>query len=213
MWWVWIVVCAVALVAHLYAEYRGIKALWLPTKPIASASFVAAALMLGAQHTVAGQALLIALVWSFIGDVLLMVRKSKIAFALGIGAFAMAHIGYAFLFHLRGVDWTWVIIGGVIAGGLGLVFFNWLRPQIERRARELTLPVAGYIGVISIMVALAIGSVGLSFAIVPLAAALTFWASDLTVAMVRFAGGGPRWRVVGLPLYYLAQFLFVATLL
>lgn len=212
MVWFWIALCAVALIAHLYAEYRGIKALWLPTKPIASASFIGAAVTLGATETVPGQALLLALVWSFIGDVLLMFRTSKVAFGLGIAAFAMAHIGYAFVFNLRGLDWTWVLIGGLVAGGAGAVFFNWLRPHIERKARGLVLPVAGYIVIITIMVAFAIGSVAYAFAWLPLAAALCFWGSDLTVAMVRFAGGGPRWRLIGLPLYYLAQMLFVATL-
>ncbi|MFO0748293.1 MAG: lysoplasmalogenase family protein [Myxococcota bacterium] len=219
---IWIVVCAVALVVILYAEARGKT---MPSearspfatrvnavaKPIASASFVAAAVMAGAQQSRGGQALLIALVWSFLGDILLIPR-SRTAFAFGMAAFAMAHLGYAFFFDMRGVDWLWVVLGGVAAGAAGAAFFIRLRPSIRKKAPTLLTPVGAYVAVITVMVAFAIGTVALSWNPLPLVGALAFWLSDLTVALVRFTDAGLAWRRIGLPLYYAAQFTFIAML-
>lgn len=221
--WVWVLVCAGALAVLLYFEARA-KAPEAPPraaaraarvnavlKPVASASFIAAAVLCGATASRGGQALLIALVWSALGDVLLIAR-ARLAFLFGMAAFAMAHVAYAMLFKLRGLDAVGVAVGAIVAGAVGLALYRWLRPHLARRAPGLAVPVAGYIVVISLMVAFAVGTVAEAWDPLPLAGAITFWLSDLTVALVRFADARHVYRIVGLPLYYAAQFLFVAML-
>ena len=109
-----------------------------------------------------------------------------------------------------------VLDGPVVAGAAGIAFFAWLRPQILAKAPRLAVPVLGYVAVITVMVAMATGALayggGSAVSGLGFAAAIVFWASDITVAMVRFAEGRRMWRLIGLPLYYGAQFLFVATL-
>lgn len=224
--WIGLALCAVALVVLFLAEARqrvdnttqgdprGARPLAAGAKAVASAAFILAAVLEGATATIGGQALLIALVWSALGDLLLIPKNNRTTFLFGMAAFAIAHLGYAFVFHMRGVDAIGVAIGGALAGLGGLALFMWLRPRIRQRAPALVGPVLGYIVVITVMVAMAAGA----FAHAPapgwlgLVAAFVFWLSDITVAMVRFADGARLWRLIGLPLYYGAQFLFVATL-
>ncbi|MCC6620557.1 MAG: lysoplasmalogenase [Deltaproteobacteria bacterium] len=212
--WIGLALCALALVVLFLAEARQRAPIAAAAKVVASASFLLAALIEGAADTLGGQALLIALVWSALGDLLLIPRDNRVTFLFGMVAFAIAHVGYAFVFHLRGVDALGVGLGAAIAGAAGLAFFLWLRPHVRQRAPGMIAPVLGYLAVITLMVSMGAGA----FARAPdaawlgLVAAVVFWLSDVTVAMVRFAGGRRLWRLVGLPLYYAAQFLFVATL-
>jgi len=212
--WPALIVCAVAVTVVLWAEARGRAALSGAAKVVASGAFIAAALVEGAPATILGQSLLIALGWSALGDVLLVPRDNRPAFLFGMVAFAIAHVGYAFHFHLIGVDGLGVAIGGAVAGLAGLAFFRWLRPRLARRAPGMTGPVVGYLLVITLMVAMSAGALvrAPSVAWLGFVAALTFWLSDVTVAIVRLAGGHRAWRIVGLPLYYAAQLLFVAAL-
>src|SRR5437016_4142120 len=70
--WPFAVAMAIALAALLWADARGWRAgVWL-AKPIASTVFVAAALAHGALASNYGQAVLLALVLSWFGDVLLI---------------------------------------------------------------------------------------------------------------------------------------------
>ena len=209
-----IVIVTLGLIVHFLAEAKAAHGLAAGAKIAASAGFVLAAILEGAPHTLIGQALLIALIWAALGDALLIPRDNRQAFLFGMAAFAFAHLGYAFVFHLRGVDAAGLAVGAALAGGAGIAFFLWLLPKLRVRARGMVGPVFGYVLVITIMVAMAVGGMWRELADgwLGLVAAVVFWLSDVTVAMVRFADGRRIWRLVGLPLYYGAQLLFVATL-
>ncbi len=182
-------------------------------KTLASAAFIACAIAADAFSTVAGQMLFIALVWSFLGDVLLVFKGSRPAFIFGIAAFLMAHLGYVMLFRVRGLELTSVLIGLAVFGVFAFFIWRVLSRHVQGGMR---VAVGAYIAVITLMVAT---SVSTSLVVVgpdifeqalPFVAAFLFWVSDLTVARQRFVQQSMWNRVIGLPLYYAAQYLFIA---
>jgi uncharacterized membrane protein YhhN len=211
MIWPYVLLAIAALAVVLYTERRGLATgpLHAVAKITASASFLAAAVSAGAFASFYGQTLFLALAWSFVGDVLLIPKDSRLAFMLGIAAFLLSHLGYVMVFRMRGVDMT-----AVLAAGLGLLIaavfiWRWLSPHVRGGMRPAVI---AYVAVITLMVAFAVGTTVLRPAPLPLLGALLFWLSDLTVARQRFVAPSFWNRVVGLPLYYGAQFLFVGLL-
>jgi len=206
-----VLLSAVALAVVLYCEQRdrSDSVLGGGAKVVASASFLAAALALGAFDHFYGQTLFIALAWCFVGDVLLIFRASRPAFMFGIAAFLMGHLGYVMLFRMQGVDMTAVAVGGAVLALVGVLVWRWLAPHVQGGLRAAVI---AYLVVITLMVAFAIGATALTPAPLPIVPALLFWLSDLTVARQRFVVRSFWNRAVGLPLYYAAQLLFVAML-
>lgn len=200
--------CVAAVALLLAAERAGSRAgvrLW---KPLASSAFVAAALLHGALASGYGRLVLAALVLSLVGDVLLIAR-AQATFLAGLGAFLLAHVLYAAAFVVRGVAATWTAVALVVLGVAALPVARWLLPHVPR---EMKGPVVAYMVVITAMVALGAGQVGLEGRALVLLAAGCFYLSDLSVARDRFVAPGFSNLTWGLPLYYLAQLLFTATL-
>ena len=177
-----------ALAVCLWAEHGQRPLAKGLSKPLASSGFVVVALALGAWTTPYGRAVLCALALSWVGDVALLGR-SRVAFLVGLAAFLLGHLAYAIAFAVRGVDTA--------------AFFveRWLGPRVPAGMRA---PVVAYIIVITAMVTLAAGT----REVLLIGAALAFWASDVSVALDRFAGAGFSNRLWGLPAYYLAQTAF-----
>lgn len=199
--WIWILIAAVAaLLAAEKWQHQGLKAL---SKLTASTAFVALALERGAIDDGYGQAVLVALILSWIGDACLLSQRAAI-FMGGIVSFLLGHVGFSVAFVIRGQDWLW------FAGGLlGMSVFawlidRWLRPQVEANFKG---PVRAYIAVITCMASLAFGSWGAGHTWLIPAGATAFFLSDITVALDRFVEERWRNRLVGLPLYYGAQVL------
>lgn len=145
------------------------------------------------------------LVLSAIGDVAL-IGRARGPFLAGLSAFLLAHLAYAGGFLVAGPDW---LASGLVAAGLAILFWvvaRWLLPHTG----DLRGPVVSYMLVISAMVALAAGVAieGAPTATFP--AAALFYVSDLAVARDRFVNPGADNRVWGLPVYYLAQYLFAS---
>lgn len=178
-------------------------------KSLASASFLAAALLWGALGSGYGRAVLLALALCAAGDVLLIPRGRRLFFALGLAAFLLGHLAYSGAFLVRSVD-------GVVAGGTGVAtaaaalgLGRWLLPHVAGRLRG---PVAAYLAAIGLMVALAAGTFAAEGdARIP-AGALLFAVSDLFVARERFVAPGFANPAAGLPLYYAGQVLLAASL-
>ena len=85
---------------------------------------------------------------------------------------------------------------------------RWLGPHTPERMR---IPVAAYVGIISVMVVASFGTSGtLQDPRIPMAAVL-FTISDVLVARNRFVVRALANRVGGLPTYYAAQALFAIT--
>lgn len=193
-----------ALAVVLWAELAK-RPFWNAVfKPVASAAFVAAGFAAGALEHPLGGPLLVALVLGALGDVLLIPKDKKPVFIAGIGAFLLAHLAYAAMFLMMGVEVLWLALALVGAGAIAWFVWRWLSARVDGAMR---VAVMAYIAVITVMVALAFGVAESGWLAV--LAAVTFWLSDLTVARHRFVKAEAVNRLVGLPLYYAAQYLFI----
>ena len=148
----------------------------------------------------------VALAASWIGDLSLSFVGRR-AFIVGLVAFAGAHISYIAAFVLRdgfSVPWFTVGVGAMVITGVAVL--RWLRPH---RPAELAAPLAAYVTIIALMVAMAFATHGATpDPRIPLAAML-FAASDILVARQQFVAPAAVNRLVGLPMYFAAQLLFV----
>ena len=175
-------------------------------KMTASTVFVLFAVYLDALESVHGQALMVALICSWVGDLLLLSGKSR-WFLYGLVSFLLAHIAFALCFIQRGIDTGQLLIPGAGVGLLVLVISYWLLHHVEK---EMKLPVLGYMAAIVVMVILAFATHHhLPNAAIPVAACL-FLVSDLFVARDRFIKKEAWNRIIGTPLYFGAQMIFAA---
>ena len=206
---VWIAagICVLFTAGLMAAEYADNKVAKAVTKPIASTAFIAVAVLNGAWDTAYGQAVVVALVFSWFGDVFLLSKDRKM-FLGGLVAFLVGHVAFGVAFVLNTVLWTWVAIALVPLLGIFQAIRGWLLPNVEGKMK---VPVMAYMVVITAMVALAAGTVGTSGEPLYLVAATMFFISDLAVARDRFIEPGFKNRTWGLPLYYGAQILFGLT--
>jgi uncharacterized membrane protein YhhN len=178
-------------------------------KPAALAALVVAAAALdpAAGTDVRRHWFVAALVFSLVGDVLLMLPSDQ--FVGGLSAFLVAHCCYLVGFWSRGP----ALVPLLIAGAVTAVVIGMLGRKIVGAAREqdrtLVGPVAAYIVVIGAMLAtaLAVGN--------PLAAvgAVLFVASDSMIAWSRFVGKVPYASVLIMVTYHLGQAGLVVSLL
>ena len=175
-------------------------------KMAASTIFVLFAVYLDALESVHRQALMVALLCSWVGDLLLLPGKSR-WFLYGLVSFLLAHIAFALCFIQRGIDTGQLLLPGAGVGLLVLVISYWLLPHVEK---EMKLPVLGYMAAIVVMVILAFATHHhLPNAAIPVAACL-FLVSDLFVARDRFVKKEAWNRIIGTPLYFGAQMIFAA---
>jgi uncharacterized membrane protein YhhN len=195
--------CAVAVALLLVAERRGSqRGIWI-WKPLAAASFLAAAWVWGAPDSVYGRLILLGLALSACGDVLL-IPKSDASFRLGIGAFLCAHLAYAAAF-LSLPQEPFALVPAALGSALLIWRVNrWLAPHLER---AFVWPVRCYFAAIGAMGALALGAVGGGAPLSAGLGALGFMASDLSVARNRFVAPGFGNVAWGLPLYFGSQLL------
>lgn len=208
-----ILFAAVLLLALLiYAEKYESTAWKLASKPLLSALFILAAGLQTWQTPSLAHWVLAGLILSWVGDVFLIFASRKL-FLAGLVAFLLGHVCYAAGFYTHGVLNGWIAVGLAVLLAVGAAIFVWLRPHLG----SMTGPVIGYILVISVMVGGALGvylnpqwSQGARLMV--LAGAVMFYLSDIMVARDQFVDSAFINRLVGLPLYYGAQFLFAYTL-
>ena len=186
----------------------GSRAGELVAKPLTPALLIAATLSLHVDDAVVRDLVLAGLALSLVGDVFLMLTIEG-GFLYGLGAFFGAHLCYLVAFWVSGLS-----IGALAAGAafvivlMGTIGRRVVR-GVARTEPELERPVAGYIVVISTMVAMAIGSENPVF----IGGALLFYVSDLLIAWNRFLTPLRRGPVAIMVTYHLAQFGFVLGLL
>jgi uncharacterized membrane protein YhhN len=173
---------------------------------------IAAALALDPADDGVRNLFVAALVLCLIGDVFLMLPSD--AFVLGLGSFLLGHLAYVAGFIASGMVASRLGIGIVVVAlavtALGIPILRAVRAGDEP---ELAPPVMAYMGVISAMVACAIGA-GPVLAV--LGAAL-FYASDACIAWNRFVspeGRGPTShpRLAIITTYHAAQVALVLSL-
>jgi len=192
--------CVAILVWAEFAEQRAIK---IASKTAASSGFIAVALALGLPFRgPAQQAIFVGLIFGMAGDLFLLSRQKRY-FLLGLGSFLLNHVAFVVGFVLLGVDASLTAAAALPLGLLAVAVWRWLSPHVG----SLRAPVLAYIGIISAMVASAVGAVP-TVGSTLLIAAILFFTSDLCVARDRFISPGPINRLFGLPLYYGGQLLF-----
>ena len=197
----------------LYAEKRESIPWKLSSKPLLSALFIlTACLQPWTTPSFAGW-MLAGLVLSWVGDLFLIFFNSRKLFLAGLVSFLLGHVCYAACFYTYGFLNGWVAAGLAVLLAVGAVIFLWLRPHLG----DMTAPVIGYIVVISAMVGGALAVfINPEWAVdgrnAVLAGAVMFYISDIMVARDQFVINAYVNRIVGLPLYYAAQFLFASAI-
>ncbi len=145
-----------------------------------------------------------AFVLSLIGDGLLIPKSRSYYFLAGIGAFALAHIAFSSAFLLLRPDTIIVIVSLLSASVAGIFIYIWLKPYLKNKYR---LVVPAYLLIIALMVVTGVSG-GLSNNNYWLASGSVLFAlSDIFVARNRFIVSSFINRLIGLPLYYIAQMM------
>lgn len=197
----WAILTAAALAGLLIGEARRDPRWVTACKPLASAGFLGLALAAGALDSSYGRAVLLALVLSWVGDVLLIPKRPG-TFLAGLASFLLAHLTFAAAFVVRGPSWLAVAVAFALLAPAVLSVDRWLYPHVAVSLRGL---VRAYMAAISLMLALAAGLLIAGHSPWIFAGALAFYLSDLSVARDRFVHESFVNRLWGLPLYYAAQ--------
>jgi len=177
-------------------------------KPLTMVLLIATALALDVPSSAALVAFVTALVFSLIGDVFLMLPGER-WFVFGLGAFLVGHLAYVVGLWCQGLTLAAFLVGLVVVGVAMLILGLRIVRAVSRSDEpELVVPVAVYIGVISLMVASAIGTRS-PFAIV---GASLFYTSDALIAWNKFVKAYPWGRVAVMITYHVGQIGLVLSL-
>jgi len=197
--------CLLALL--LYLEKKGEGPLRLLTKTALSSLFLAAAIVEARGPDAYFMALSLGLLLCLAGDVFLALPGER-PFKVGLVAFLLGHVAYVVAF-VPIAEWRlFPVVALPLLILLSTSVFLWLRPRLG----PMKAPVAVYIGVITAMVAASLflganGRLSLVGRFMVAGGALLFYFSDIFVARDRFVRPGFLNRLLGLPIYYSAQFL------
>lgn len=193
-----------AALAYLAGAGSGSPGLRLVLKPLPVV--VLAAWVLWRSSSLGGRLVAAGLLLSALGDALLEWGT----FLPGLLAFLVAHVAYIAAFV---ADERRPALARLVPfAAWSLAAFDQVRPGLG----ALTLPVAVYVAVITIMMWRAAARVGSPStpppaALVGLAGALAFGASDTLLALDRFAGPVPGARYWIMILYWLGQWAIAAS--
>jgi uncharacterized membrane protein YhhN len=202
-----VLVCATGVAGCLVAERRGSERLLWVAKPLASASFLWAALAFGALASPFGRWIVAGLAASALGDVLLIPKAAPRALRAGMLAFGTGHALFATAFWRHGIPLAAGLAASLLVLALCTVAWRRLGSRLAPAHRRAVLL---YGGVIGAMLACAFGA-GVGGA--PWQASLgafLFALSDLAVAQDRFVAPSFASTLWGLPAYYTAQLLLAA---
>ena len=178
-----------------------LKGLEYAAKPMTMVMLMAAVAAMDVDDPAARWCFLVALAFSLLGDVFLMLPDEQRWFVFGLGAFLVGHLAYVPGLVLLGIDPYGVVIGVVaLAVALGTLGRTTVA-AVRTSAPDMAVPVIAYIGVISLMV-LAAFSTGILIAIV---GACLFYASDALIAQQRFVRPIPNGNVIVMVTYHLGQ--------
>jgi uncharacterized membrane protein YhhN len=195
--------CLLSCAALVFAELRQQLRLQVLCKVLASSSFVLLALSLQATASAYGQALLVALLLSWVGDVCLLSQRSAL-FLAGLGFFLLAHLAFSLAFALGALQLVGGLAGLALMLLVGALTLRWLWPHLDTPYKAA---VSAYVVAIVLMCTLAVAHSSASGSWLVGVGALAFAASDISVARDRFVAPGFSNKAWGLPLYYVAQLL------
>jgi uncharacterized membrane protein YhhN len=202
-----ILLSIIFLLGLLYYEKKKDRLPLLITKSILSLLFIMSAFL--QPHSVPAyyHYLFVGLIFCLIGDVCLASPQEK-AFKAGLIAFLIGHVFYVLSFSSLIPISYWISSGLFITFGISALIFFWLRPHLK----SMLIPVLLYILVITIMASGAWAvfwksSYQFSGRALILVGSFCFYFSDVFVARNKFIKEEYQNRLLGLPLYYVGQFL------
>lgn len=207
--WTLVFICILACAGTVVAEKMQRTRFHAGLKIMASATFVFGVFFMPAYATPYGHQIAWAACWGLVGDVLIL-HPSQRGFLGALVAFLCGHILYTGALAHRGLVPSHTALACVVLGVAALGVRAWLWPHL---APKMRFAVAAYLFTISAMVISAWGSA--RYSILPgrqILGATLFYLSDLSVARQAFVKASWRNSLVGLPLYYSAQWLLIGTL-
>ena len=193
------------LVGLLWFEYRKQPKHALITKTILSSCFIIIALLQRYSGQTYYYWVLSALIFCFIGDILLALPEEK-HFFYGLIAFLFGHLlyiaGFAQLVAVFNYTAFYIFLL------LSALIYLWAHPFLK----DMKIPVGVYVIVITAMIVLAFSifideEMPITGRFMVVFGALNFYLSDTLVARDQFIKNEWINRLVGLPMYYAAQFL------
>lgn len=200
-----VIMASAVAAAVLDDRYLGLSRFF---KMVASTAVIGFVFVLSPEPSMYLVLVVVALASSWAGDLALS-YDGRIPFIIGLVAFAGAHVAYIAAFFARSsLGNATLVVAGVAMAVFAVIVIRWLSPY---RPAELKIPIVVYVVIISVMVATAFATnAALPNIRIPIAA-VTFAASDLLVARQRFVAPSRANRIVGLPLYFIAQTIFATT--
>ena len=215
MWALWLIpltlygLFGLSVAGLLFAEVKNKDALKWVCKPIAGLIFLYAALFYGAEGSVYGHLIFLGLMLSFVGDCALLKQGTGRMFALGVAAFAAAHMAYGFAFaHIAGLHWLWPL--GLFA--LCLIGYAFPKRQSPDGPHKLDRLVTAYSAMIAVMTGLALYAAWSTGLWLIALAAILFVISDIFVGRNRFGPSHPKQFWIITPFYFAAQILFALSI-
>jgi uncharacterized membrane protein YhhN len=203
---VWLVAAAVFAVTNWWSRWSENRPTEMWSKPLTLVALIGAAIAVDPDDPAVRAWFVVALVLSLAGDVLLLDDRR---FVPGLAAFLAGHVAYIVGFVVA-ERWRWWAFG-LAAIGLGALAVTIGRRVVagaaERRA-ALRVPVASYLGAISLMVAAA-AAAGDAWAI---AGAALFLSSDAVLGWRSFVAREPWMPITIMVTYHLAQAALVLSL-
>jgi len=208
-----LITAAVLLAGLLYAAKKESIVGTIITKPTLSLLFIAVALIARYSCQKYFIMILAGLIFCMLGDVFLIFVNSKKLFLAGLVSFLIGHILYGSAFFTVSSPSLLTLVFAVFSIALSSTVFIMLRSYLGK----MMAPVLVYILIITVMVIGAatlmgdkkLNPVGRSLAFF---GALLFYCSDMFVARQRFVKKEFANRFIGLPLYYIGQFMIACSI-
>lgn len=200
------VVAAAFAIGDWISRARNHRGLEVVCKPATLVALLAAACTLDPEFGSVRAWFVVALAFSLLGDVLLMLPSDR--FVAGLAAFLVAHLAYVGGFVDSGLSaWQALAAAVVVAAVVGPVGVRIVRGA-ARTQQEAAVPVAAYITVISAMIV----SAGGSGRVVAIAGAALFAFSDSLIGWNRFVAPTRYASVAIMVTYHVGQALLVLSL-
>lgn len=205
---VWLVAAALFAVANWWSRWAQHRPTELWSKPLTLVALIGAAIALDPSDPTVRVWFVVALVLSLAGDVFLLGDDHW--FVPGLAAFLAGHLAYVVGFVLA-EPWRWwsFALTWIGLGALAVTIGRRIVAGAVARRTQLRVPVATYLGVISLMVAAA-AAAGNAWA---LGGAILFLASDTVLGWRQFVAPRSWMPVTIMVTYHLGQAALVISLI
>ena len=183
------------------------------TKQLLSALFILTAISVPHANQKYFRLVLTGLLFCLAGDFFLIFFQSKKLFMAGLISFLIGHVLYCAAFFTMATSGALTLASALLCLALSGTVFVWLKPYLGK----MMVPVIAYITVITVMVIGATSLAGndqvnFNGRALAFCGAILFYFSDIFVARHRFVKRVFINRLVGLPLYYTAQFMIACSI-